>query len=85
MHIFGHDIEELTQFVPLKYLPKDFGGENGVCSELTREYAKGLELYRDYFKENAQYGTDEHLRIGKMFDLEGLYGVGGSFRKIIVD
>ncbi|XP_073847525.1 alpha-tocopherol transfer protein-like [Musca autumnalis] len=85
MHVLGYDIKELTQYVPLKYLPKDVGGENGFCSEITKEYGKIIEQYRDYFKENAQYGTDESLRTGKSFDLDGLYGVGGSFRQIIVD
>ncbi|XP_019890833.1 alpha-tocopherol transfer protein-like [Musca domestica] len=85
MHVLGHGIKDLIKHIPLKYLPKDYGGENGLCSELTQEYIKVLEQYRDHFKENTKYGTDEHLRVGEKFDLDGLYGVGGSFRQLVVD
>uniref|UniRef100_A0A1I8PW14 CRAL-TRIO domain-containing protein n=1 Tax=Stomoxys calcitrans TaxID=35570 RepID=A0A1I8PW14_STOCA len=85
LHILSNGIKELAQYVPLKYLPRDYGGENGSFNDSIQEYTKLFELHCDYFKENALYGTDESLRPGKPLDLEGLFGVGGSFRKLVVD
>ncbi|XP_061395797.1 clavesin-2-like [Musca vetustissima] len=85
IYVLGHSVMDLTQYIPLKYLPIDYGGENGLLRDLNRQYFKRFEQYRDYFRENAQYGTDESLRVGENFDLDGLYGVGGSFRQLVVD
>ncbi|XP_075167518.1 uncharacterized protein LOC142239610 [Haematobia irritans] len=78
-------IKDLTQHIPLEYLPKCMGGGNGDCLEHTKEYFKKLQEYREFFKENESFGTDEKLRPGKPLDLDGLLGVGGSFRKLTVD
>ncbi|XP_075164992.1 clavesin-2-like [Haematobia irritans] len=83
--ILGHDFKELHQYVAPKYLPKDYGGEQPSLSELALEYDKIWDTYRQYFKDNANYGSDESLRPGKPLDIDGLFGVGGSFRKIAVD
>ncbi|XP_013101463.2 retinaldehyde-binding protein 1 isoform X2 [Stomoxys calcitrans] len=83
--IIGNDINELTKHIPLEFLPRHLGGDNGDYSEITEQQFNKFQLHREYFKENAQYGTDESLRPGKTMDLEGLFGVGGSFRKLSVD
>ncbi|XP_061395798.1 clavesin-2-like [Musca vetustissima] len=85
LFVLGNNINDLTKHIPLEYLPKDYGGNNGSFSELTKEYNKTFDLYREYFKENAKYGTDESLRPGKPIDLDGPFGLGGSFRKLAVD
>lgn len=82
----GHDLTELHRDIPLQYLPQDFGGELPSVEELTAEDDSKLwDDNKDFFKANANYGTDESLRPGKPLDIDGLFGVGGSFRKLNVD
>lgn len=81
----GNKLDLLTKEVPLKYLPKEYGGENGSFAELNAEWEKKLDDYRDYFKRNAEFGTDESLRPGKAIDFDSLFGTEGSFRKLNVD
>ncbi|XP_013113288.2 alpha-tocopherol transfer protein-like [Stomoxys calcitrans] len=85
LFILGSDIKELSQHIPLEYLPMEYGGKNGSMKQVTQDYHKVFDEYREYFKENANYGTDETKRPGKPLDLDGLFGVGGSFRKLDVD
>jgi len=53
--------------------------------EILAAWEKKMDYYNDFFKENANYGTDESLRPGKPIDFEGLFGIEGSFRKLNVD
>uniref|UniRef100_A0A1I8PQ99 CRAL-TRIO domain-containing protein n=1 Tax=Stomoxys calcitrans TaxID=35570 RepID=A0A1I8PQ99_STOCA len=71
--------------IPLKYLPKEYGGEIGSEEEILEEWEKKLDEYREHFKRNAQYGTDEKLRPGKAIDFNSMFGIDGSFRKLDVD
>ncbi|XP_017864346.1 PREDICTED: alpha-tocopherol transfer protein-like [Drosophila arizonae] len=84
--LFIHSkIDSLLEHVPLKYLPKEYGGENGSIQESIVEWQKKFDQYRDYFKENTKFGTDEKLRPGNPIDFDTLYGTEGSFRKLNVD
>uniref|UniRef100_D3TPJ5 Phosphatidylinositol transfer protein SEC14 n=1 Tax=Glossina morsitans morsitans TaxID=37546 RepID=D3TPJ5_GLOMM len=84
--IFFHSsLESLCQNVPLKYLPKDIGGENGSIAEMIDELDKKLDQYQDYFSKRTQWGVDEKLRIGKAKDYNSMFGVEGSFKKLEVD
>lgn len=49
------------------------------------EHNKIWDEFRDYFKENVNYGIDERLRLGEQLDNVEELGIGGSFRKIVVD
>ncbi|GBP10034.1 hypothetical protein EVAR_73620_1 [Eumeta japonica] len=62
--------------IPLKYLPTYMGGENGTTEEHLKDFEKKWLEYENYFKENANYGTNELLRPGKPIDFDGLYGLG---------
>lgn len=75
----------MTQQIPLKYLPKEYGGENGSFEEINAAWEKKLEDYRDYFKKNTDYGTEEKLRVGQAIDFDSMFGIEGSFRKLNVD
>uniref|UniRef100_A0A1I8N333 CRAL-TRIO domain-containing protein n=1 Tax=Musca domestica TaxID=7370 RepID=A0A1I8N333_MUSDO len=77
-------LEHLKERIPLKYLPEDYGGKNGRLSNVCEDYAKTWDKYRQFFQENSQFGVEEHLRSGKAVN-DGMYGMGGSFRKIDVD
>ncbi|XP_075152592.1 retinol-binding protein pinta-like [Haematobia irritans] len=84
--IYGKDWStKIEKHVPLKYLPKEYGGENNSLQQIVKDYNKVWDEYRDYFKENSQYGTDESLRTGKPMDFDSMFGMCGSFRKLEVD
>ncbi|XP_068149656.1 alpha-tocopherol transfer protein-like [Drosophila tropicalis] len=85
LFVHGDKMDLLTKQVPLKYLPKEYGGENGSADEIVADWEKKFDQYRDYFKENANYKTVESLRPGKPIDFDGLFGIEGSFRKLNVD
>uniref|UniRef100_A0A1B0G679 Uncharacterized protein n=1 Tax=Glossina morsitans morsitans TaxID=37546 RepID=A0A1B0G679_GLOMM len=44
----------LSQNVPLKYLLKDDGGENGNIAEIIAEWDGNLDKHRDYFSKSTQ-------------------------------
>ncbi|XP_075166947.1 retinol-binding protein pinta-like [Haematobia irritans] len=85
LFIHGNKIDLLTKEIPLKYLPKEYGGENGSIEEIVVAWEKKIDEYRDYFKRSMDYGTDEKLRLGKAIDFDSLFGIDGSFRKLNVD
>ncbi|TMW50308.1 hypothetical protein DOY81_004585 [Sarcophaga bullata] len=85
LYVHGNKMDLLTKEIPLKYLPKDYGGENGSFAEINVEWEKKVDKYRDYFKRNAEFGTDEKLRPGQAIDFDSLFGIEGSFRKLNVD
>ncbi|KNC21669.1 hypothetical protein FF38_09802 [Lucilia cuprina] len=75
MTIYGSNIEKMYEKIPLKYLPKEYGGENGSIPEILAEWEQKFLSYRDYFIEDAKYGTDEQLRPGKPIDFDNLFGM----------
>lgn len=85
MTIYATNYEKMYEKVPQKYLPVEYGGENGCIPDLVAHWEKKFEEYQEYFKEDVKYGTDEHLRQGKPIDFESMFGMEGSFRKLNVD
>lgn len=76
---------DMLKDIPLKYLPREYGGENSSIEEILDVWEKKLDEYREYFKNNEQYGVDEMLRPGKAIDFDSMFGLEGSFRKLDVD
>uniref|UniRef100_A0A1I8QDJ5 CRAL-TRIO domain-containing protein n=1 Tax=Stomoxys calcitrans TaxID=35570 RepID=A0A1I8QDJ5_STOCA len=83
--ICSKDISKIYDHIPQKYLPEEYGGSNGSLDKVCADYHKVWDESREYFKQNSEYGTDERLRPGKPLDFDGVFGTGGSFRKINVD
>ncbi|XP_075166389.1 alpha-tocopherol transfer protein-like [Haematobia irritans] len=83
--VCGTNLDDLGKEFPRKYFPIEFGGTNGSMNEWHVETEKLFEEYREYFKENDQYGTDERLRIGKPMNFGDNVGINGTFRKLDVD
>ncbi|XP_065368348.1 clavesin-2-like [Calliphora vicina] len=81
----GQNYESLYKIIPKQYLPCHLGGENGSMEEIFKDLDQKWLEYENYFKENANYGTNEQLRPGKPLDFDSMFGLGGSFRKLDVD
>ncbi|XP_067627410.1 alpha-tocopherol transfer protein-like [Eurosta solidaginis] len=79
------DFESLYKYIPKECLPAECGGSNGTIETGTKEWEKKLLSYKDYFVEEAKYGTNEKLRRGRPVDSESLFGIDGSFRKLDID
>uniref|UniRef100_A0A1I8NMV8 CRAL-TRIO domain-containing protein n=2 Tax=Stomoxys calcitrans TaxID=35570 RepID=A0A1I8NMV8_STOCA len=84
VHVYSN-IDDMQEQIPRKYLPKDIGGENGSIDKISAEYLQLWEEYRDYFRDNSNYGLEESLRLGNKCANGADLGIGGSFRAINVD
>ncbi|SPP84770.1 alpha-tocopherol transfer protein [Drosophila guanche] len=85
LYVHGNKWDALYDQVPQKYLPIEYGGENGSIPEIIAEWEQRILAYRSYWDEENNYGTDESLRLGKAVDFESLFGLQGSFRQLNVD
>lgn len=78
-------MEALYKVVPRKLLPKEYGGEAGTIEELTLATEKYLVANREFFLEDEKYGVDEKKRVGNAKNADNLFGLDGSFRKLVID
>ncbi|KAH8336972.1 hypothetical protein KR059_009709, partial [Drosophila kikkawai] len=83
-HVYKN-LEQLSQVIPIEYLPEEYGGSNGRIADIQAEAEKQLLSYKEYFAEDSQYGVDERLRPGKRVNADSIFGVEGSFRKLDID
>lgn len=77
--------ESLCEAVPIKYLPKDYGGENGSIKEVVARTEQLVLDYREYLLDEKNYGVDEKLRIDGPSNVGAQLGIDGSFRMLNVD
>lgn len=85
LFVHGNNFDSLYEQVPQKYLPIEYGGENGSIEELIKDWEQRILAYKQYWVEENNYGTDERLRPGRPVDFESLFGMEGSFRQLNVD
>ncbi|XP_037951319.1 alpha-tocopherol transfer protein-like [Teleopsis dalmanni] len=85
MFIHGKNLDTFYASVPKECLPKELGGDSYSIDEVTAYWNKKMDEYRDFFKQELTYGTNESLRRGKPIDFDSLFGMEGSFRKLNVD
>lgn len=84
--VCGKDFSSLPESLPLKYLPREYGGENGNLDEIRDNCIKMWENYREFFQMNSSFRFEEKLFMGEpIYSDEVSFGAGGSFRKIEVD
>ncbi|EFA03995.2 alpha-tocopherol transfer protein [Tribolium castaneum] len=79
------NIDNLYEVVPKEVLPEEFGGDGGKMEDIVQHWKAKVESYRDWFLEDAKYGTNEKKRAGKPKTSESIYGLDGSFRQLSVD
>lgn len=82
IYVYGTNFEEIFKIIPQKYLPKELSGENGSIKEIVKDFNKKWLEYEEYFRENANYGTNELLRSDGAIDINTLHGLEGSYRKV---
>lgn len=85
LYVHGSNLDSLYEHIPKAMLPAEYGGDAGPIQEIVDAWAKKIISYRDYFKEEDQYGTDEKKRPGRPKNADSLFGLEGSFRKLEVD
>ncbi|XP_017473577.1 PREDICTED: alpha-tocopherol transfer protein-like [Rhagoletis zephyria] len=79
------NVKELCKHIPKEYLPIEYGGTNGCLVDLAKYYEKLLVDFNSYFEDNDNYGVDENLRTGKIVNMNSIFGLEGSFRKLEFD
>ncbi|XP_030573591.1 alpha-tocopherol transfer protein-like [Drosophila novamexicana] len=79
--------EDLYKHLPPEAMTIEYGGSNGYQAEALDYWRQKLQAHKDYFAEDAQYGTNEKLRVGlaNAWATGELGGTSGSFRKLEVD
>ncbi|XP_050334400.1 alpha-tocopherol transfer protein-like [Bactrocera neohumeralis] len=79
--------EDLLECIPRDAVTVEYGGNNGYLTEAIKSFETKLLLYREHFKNDGNFGTNEKLRIGRKreWELVELSGAIGSFRKLEVD
>lgn len=51
-------LNDLYSHVPQKYLPLEYGGENGSTAEIIESWEAKLLEYKNYFQYDFQFGTE---------------------------
>ncbi|XP_075152594.1 alpha-tocopherol transfer protein-like [Haematobia irritans] len=74
--ICGKNLYNIEEVIPRKYLPQEYGGDNGCMENLVKDFNQVFDHHREYFKQNAQYGIDKNLRPNKAISLESSLQMG---------
>ncbi|KAH8419178.1 hypothetical protein KR222_009249, partial [Zaprionus bogoriensis] len=79
--------EDLYKHLPAEAMTIEYGGSNGYSKEALDHWRRKLLDHKDYFEEDATFGTNEKLRVGlaNAWASGELSGTSGSFRKLEVD
>lgn len=79
--------EDLYKHLPPEAMTIEYGGSNGYQAEALDHWRHKLQASKAYFEEDAQFGTNEKLRVGlaNAWATGELGGTSGSFRKLEVD
>ncbi|XP_026314293.1 alpha-tocopherol transfer protein-like [Hyposmocoma kahamanoa] len=78
--------DELYDVIPKNIFPKEYGGDEKSCQEISDEWMKTFQSspWREYFIAQDNVCTDESKRLGPT-KTDELFGVAGSFRKLDID
>ncbi|KAF5286591.1 hypothetical protein FQA39_LY16274 [Lamprigera yunnana] len=85
MHVHGSNLEDFYKYVPLKCLPKDYGGYVDSVADLQEKQKHIIFDYIDHLKEEDDRRVDESKREDKSKSIDDFFGMEGSFKKLEVD
>ncbi|KAH8346840.1 hypothetical protein KR059_000565 [Drosophila kikkawai] len=79
--------EDLYKHLPRDAMTIEYGGTNGYQAESLDYWREKLQEKKEYLAKDAQYGTNEKLRVGlaSAWANGELDGMSGSFRKLELD
>uniref|UniRef100_A0A1I8Q6S8 CRAL-TRIO domain-containing protein n=1 Tax=Stomoxys calcitrans TaxID=35570 RepID=A0A1I8Q6S8_STOCA len=72
LFICGQNMTKLTEQIPQKYLPEDYGGSNGNLDQLVKDNNKIWNVNHKYFEEDYMYGIIQNRHPRKANDIGGL-------------
>ncbi|XP_013143279.1 PREDICTED: alpha-tocopherol transfer protein-like [Papilio polytes] len=80
------DFNELGGLFSKSILPKEYGGDEITCDEITENWRKSVQsdAWVEYFAEQDKVMSDEALRT-RHLNSDDFFGLEGSFRKLEVD
>ncbi|XP_034827505.1 alpha-tocopherol transfer protein-like isoform X1 [Maniola hyperantus] len=81
---FHGNVEELHEFIPKQYLPKDFGGDQPSLDEFKELYRTEIQkpLSKDYLIKCCQQVSNEQKRNSDAYNEDFIMG---SFKKLDID
>ncbi|CAH1163225.1 unnamed protein product [Phaedon cochleariae] len=77
-------MDKIADFVPVKFLPKEFGGEERSLKELHELWKLKVADYRKRFADLSKLKVDEAKRPTPLIN-DDLLGFHGNFKKLNVD
>ncbi|XP_023025312.1 alpha-tocopherol transfer protein [Leptinotarsa decemlineata] len=81
---FHKKVQDIKNFIPLRILPKDYGGEEKSLKELNEMWKKKFTQYKDRFDVLEKLRVNEKLRPNPLINDE-ILGFHGNFKKINLD
>ncbi|RZC37481.1 CRAL TRIO domain containing protein [Asbolus verrucosus] len=79
-----HDnLESLHKVIPKEYLPSEYGGTFSNVQDLLKKWDEVAVNHHDFFLQNYENISQEHLRIGKTEENEA-FGVDGTFKHALL-
>jgi hypothetical protein len=78
------DMESVYEVIPKECLPVEYGGTLGTIPDMLRKWDKAIEDHHDFFVENFENVSVEHLRPLES-KADEAFGMDGTFKKLAID
>ncbi|KAF5284626.1 hypothetical protein FQA39_LY16984 [Lamprigera yunnana] len=82
---FDDNYDKMFDKIPRECLPEDYGGKMESIKVLRENAIKLFKEEFEFFSENEKLIADESKRLGKATNVNDLFGVEGSFKKLSID
>ncbi|KAF5298688.1 hypothetical protein FQR65_LT19596 [Abscondita terminalis] len=83
--VSSNNINLVYNKVDKSLFPVEYGGNNGSIEELTREWKRKIENHRNWFSEDSRKLSTEKMCFDKLKTYSEVFGMEGSFRKLVID
>ncbi|GJQ85284.1 hypothetical protein Trydic_g23182 [Trypoxylus dichotomus] len=78
-------LDSLYEHVPKEFLPNELGGQVGTLKELHERQMKLLRDNADFLEELEKDKADLSKKLEARQDLDNIFGIDGSFRRLNID